>query len=52
MNLQSILQNQHARSVAVILLSVFFILLYTVKLDSIPTSVHGDEGETALQALW
>lgn len=35
----------------IFLLFVFSSLLYTYKLSSIPTSFHGDEGETGFQAL-
>lgn len=51
MILQYILQNPVVKAIAIALLIIYCITLYTVKLDSIPTSVHGDEGETALQAL-
>lgn len=51
MNLQYILQNPTAKTIVIVLIVIFSIALYTVKLGVIPTSVHGDEGETALQAL-
>ncbi|QQG40861.1 MAG: glycosyltransferase family 39 protein [Candidatus Levyibacteriota bacterium] len=35
----------------ILLISLGIISLYIIKLNTIPTSVHGDEGETALQAL-
>jgi 4-amino-4-deoxy-L-arabinose transferase-like glycosyltransferase len=34
-----------------LLISVIFVSLYVYRLDALPTSVHGDESETALQAI-
>lgn len=51
MNLKSILSNRPAKLFLLLATAAIFIFLYTVNLQTIPTSVHGDEGETALQAL-
>src|SRR3972149_11228600 len=49
--LKSIAQNPLARKFSLLFFLIIITPIYIFKLNIIPTSVHGDEGETALQAI-
>lgn len=45
------LQSKAVKFTTLFFFIILFLIVYGLKLDTIPTSVHGDEGETALQAI-
>ena len=43
--------NKKLKLLSLLLFSIFIVFIYSWKLNLIPVSFHGDEGETSMQAL-